>query len=178
MKSSSHHSESRRNQFLVGFGALIVVSGIILIVWFGQFIPGFVGEWFRMLAGVATTPILMEACLLLLGIVVVIALNAWNHRREGDEFVDYEHIERRDTISPPAQSRDVMQALDPIEPNEITRLEGALAIGDYAAAGEILAQFDEVALGSSEVLKLRIELAEFTGQHELAARLKAQHEAH
>lgn len=86
--------ENRRKQIFVGGAILFIVSALtVTFLLFGRFIPGVVGESFRMLAGVISTPFFMEASFFMLGVVIVVALNAWRRHREGDEFVTIEQME-------------------------------------------------------------------------------------
>lgn len=86
--------ENRGKQIFVGGAILFTVSAVtvtFLMCW--RFIPGWVGESFGTLAGVMSTPFFMEASFFLLGVVIVVALNAWRRHREGDEFVTIEQME-------------------------------------------------------------------------------------
>lgn len=88
----------RGKQILVG-GVIITVLTIIivsfLICW--RLIPGWVGDSFGMIAGLMSTPFLMEGSFLLIGLLIVIALNIWRRHKEGDEcvFLEDQEAEKR-----------------------------------------------------------------------------------
>ena len=73
---------------LIGVG--LVVSTVLL---FGRKLPGLWGEWASTLIGVMTTPFLMEASFILIGISIVAVLNHVAAARSGDEWVDPEKFE-------------------------------------------------------------------------------------
>ena len=73
---------------LLGLGSL--VSCFLL---FGRSLPGLWGEWASTLIGVMTTPFLMEASFVLIGISIVAVINHLAAARSGDEWVDLESFE-------------------------------------------------------------------------------------
>lgn len=73
---------------LIGIG--LVVSATLL---FGRKLPGLWGEWASTLIGVMTTPFLMEASFVLIGISIVAVVNHVAAERSGDEWVDPEVFE-------------------------------------------------------------------------------------
>lgn len=73
---------------LIGVG--LVVSTVLL---FGRKLPGLWGEWASTLIGVMTTPFLMEASFVLIGISIVAVVNHVAALRSGDEWVDPEVFE-------------------------------------------------------------------------------------
>lgn len=171
----SQAEPNRRIQIIVGILAIFAVGGILLILAIGRFLPGFAGEWFAALSGIVTTPFFMEASVAILGLLAVLTINHIRHRREGDECVYLEQI-----VDPAAENlpdtakwavyRD--KPLPPEAPDLITRIEGAIAIGDTAQATELLSELPEPSLHHPEILRVRIALAEATGKDELAARLR------
>lgn len=70
---------------IVLFGSLVVG---LLLGW--RYIPGWGGEGVGMIAGVLSTPFLMETSFIILGFLTVVALNIWQKNKEGDEFVTME----------------------------------------------------------------------------------------
>ena len=77
---------------MIGIG--LVVSTTLL---FGRKLPGLWGEWASTLIGVMTTPFLMEASFVLIGISIVAVVNHVAAERSGDEWVDpevFESVER------------------------------------------------------------------------------------
>lgn len=64
------------------------VAALILSIAAARFLPGVGGEFFGRLLGIISTPFLMEASFLVLGFVLVMTINLWRQRREGDEFVE------------------------------------------------------------------------------------------
>lgn len=168
--------DSRRRQLLGGTAALGFVSLVVLTLWLGRFVPGFIGEWFGVVAGIATTPILMEASFLVLGLLVVMTVNAWNNHRDGDELVYLDRAHGPGSETLPGRAREVVYRrppLVPVNPDALSRLEGALDIGDHESACEILAAMEEAERNAPEVLALRIRLADASGHTDLAARLRA-----
>lgn len=64
------------------------VAALILLIAYARYLPGVGGEFFGRLLGIISTPFLMEASFLVLGFVLVMTINLWRQRREGDEFVE------------------------------------------------------------------------------------------
>lgn len=169
--------DPRVKQVLGGVGAIFAVCALIGVIWFGRHLPGFVGEWFAMILGFITTPFLMEGSFMVLCLLIVMVINYWRLRREGDEFVYLEQAEGPGSEALPDSAKWAIYReapLDPEFPAVLAQLEGFLAIDDHEAAVEALAAMEPAERESPPVMKLRIELAERSGKTELAARLKAQ----
>lgn len=86
--------DERLKQIVVGAGVLAAIGmGVCggLLGW--GHLPGALGEWVGTMVGVLTTPFFMEASFLVLGLCVVVVLNHWHAKREGDEFVHLESVE-------------------------------------------------------------------------------------
>lgn len=83
--------ENRGRQILVG-GLIITTLTVavlsLLIGW--RYIPGWVGEAFGMFAGIMSTPFFMEGSFIVIGFLIVLGVNTWRRRKEGDEFVEIE----------------------------------------------------------------------------------------
>lgn len=94
----SNAGDQRNRQIVWAAGILIgvglVVSATLL---FGRKLPGLWGEWASTLIGVMTTPFLMEASFVLIGISIVAVVNHVAAVRAGDEWVNpevFESVER------------------------------------------------------------------------------------
>ena len=165
----------RRRLLLIGFGVITGLCLLLALLWLGRGLPGWPGEVFRMITGLLTTPIFMEVSFLFIGLIIVLGINAWRRRRDGDECVYLEQVVGHPEI--PAHARFAIhgdEAIESTEPDPLLRAEGALAIGDHSAATEALAELDPAILDSPAALDLRIRLARATGHHELADRLEPQ----
>lgn len=95
--------DERTKQVAAGFAVIAGVAGLILLIASARFLPGVGGEFFGRILGVISTPFLMEASFLVLGFVVVMTLNLWRQRREGDEFV---HLDELAGPSEPARTAE------------------------------------------------------------------------
>jgi hypothetical protein len=84
--------DERKQQVIVGFCVVAGVAGLILLIAWARFLPGVGGEFFGRILGIISTPFLMEASFSVLGLVLVMALNIWRQRREGDELVYLDEI--------------------------------------------------------------------------------------
>ncbi|MFC7336107.1 hypothetical protein ACFQY0_02870 [Haloferula chungangensis] len=176
-KRASILSDPRTKQLFVGIAAIFLVCGIVGFIWWGGTLPGFVGEWFAMVLGIITTPFLMEASFIVLGLLIVVALNYWRLHRDGDELVYLDQVEGVGSDKLPVGERWAIyggQAPKGESPSLLDQAEGAMEIGDHDAAIEALAAMDDAERESPAVLKLRLTLARATGKDELAKRLEAK----
>lgn len=89
--SDKQVEESRLRQILGG-GAVILLIGMTAVAMLAgwRHIPGWGGEGVGMLAGLISTPFLMEASFIIIGFITVVGLNGRRRRKEGDEFVTME----------------------------------------------------------------------------------------
>lgn len=145
-----------------------------LIGW--RFLPGLLGEWIGMMIGVMTTPFFLEASFVLIGLTLVMAINHWRQKRDGDELVYLERIEGPD-VPPelPERAKWAVYRDKPLEgetPSLQAQAEGALAIGDFESAAECIGAMSEAELKRPETLELRLELARATGRNALADQLE------
>jgi hypothetical protein len=168
--------DERKRQIAVGAGILLGIAVVVcgaLIGW--RYLPGLLGEWLGTMIGLMTTPFLLEASFAVLGLSLVIFINHWRQRRTGDELMYLEQVDDPDGL-PEHASWAVFREppLDGETPSLQAQAEGALAIGDFAAAAECLAAMSEQELKRPEILVLRRDLARATGRTELAAELECQ----
>jgi len=165
----------RRSLLLVGFSVITGLCLLLALLWLGRGLPGWPGEVFRMITGLLTTPVFMEVSFLFIGLIIVLAINTWRRRRDGDECVYLEQVVDHPEMPPHARfAIHDSETLETVEPDLLLRAEGAMAIGDHAAATEALAELDPATLDSHAALDLRIRLARATGHDELADRLQTQ----
>ncbi len=81
--------------FLVILALTLTLCGALLG---SKHIPGVLGEWIGMMAGVMTTPFFMEASFILIGLSIVVWINHHRQKRAGDDFVEFEV---KDSEQPP-----------------------------------------------------------------------------
>jgi hypothetical protein len=168
--------DERVRQVIVGVAILagvLVVSTLIRLL---GLLPGFAGEVFAMFAGFLSTPVFLEISFFVIGLLIVLAINHWRHKREGEEFVYLEQVSEPEAKNLPEHAKFAIfpeTPLPPETPDLLAQAEGAFAIGDYEATAEALAAMDETELACPETLKVRIALAKATGREELARRLES-----
>lgn len=88
------NGDPRRRQLLIGLGILsllILIVPAFYIVW--RFVPGVFGEWLGVIAGVMSTPFLLEIFFVILGLIIVVGLNHLRQKRDGDDFVYIEKVD-------------------------------------------------------------------------------------
>ena len=168
--------DERRQQVLAGIGILAGVAGLILLIAYARFLPGVGGEFFARVLGIITTPFLMETSFFILGLMLVMGLNLWRQRRDGDELVYLEEVKDA-PASLPDQARWAVYQEPPLNaetPAAADLLEGAVAIGDHESAVALLATMDDDQRKLPAVMRQRIRLARATGKDELARRLECE----
>jgi len=80
----------------IGFGLILIVFAIIVIIWAGTFLPGYLGEVFRSVAGLLGTPLIMEGSFCLIALFIVLSVNSYRREKEGDEYVSMDIPEKDD----------------------------------------------------------------------------------
>ncbi len=87
--------DERVKQVAVGVGIIVPIMVIVpslLIGW--RQMPGMLGETVGFILGILTTPFFMEASFVILGFLIVVGLNVWRRRKDGDEFVEIEKLSK------------------------------------------------------------------------------------
>ena len=171
--------DNRGRQLAVGVGILVVLTLVVCGVLIGwRYLPGLLGEWIGMMIGVMTTPFFLEASFVIVGLVLVVALNSWRRNREGDELVYLEQVDGPDVpAGMPEHAKWAVYRQQPLEgevPTLRAQAEGALAIGDFDSAAEAIAAMSGAELKTPAMLELRIELAKATGRTALVEQLEAE----
>ncbi len=151
---------------------VLAVAGVIAGSWRLAFEDGFIGEMFRMIVGVFSTPIMLESSLIVMGLIIVVLINTIRLKRQGDEFVYLEEVAEPDQAGLPEGARKVVYREKPEPKVSITALnlaEGAFELGDFQEAWSHLEGLDEATFDSEEALVLRLKLARATGKEASAA---------
>ena len=170
--------ENRWKQIAAGAGiltALGVLACGFLLGW--RHLPGLLREWAGMIVGVLTTPFFLEATAVVVGLTVVLALNGWRRKRAGDEWVYLERADEAEARDMPEQAQWAVYQKPPLAgevPSLLAQAEGAVAIGDFAAAADCLGAMNAAELKRPETLAVRAALAKATGKPEVAAQLEAE----
>lgn len=171
--------DNRLKQVAVGVGILVVLTLLVcgaLIGW--RYLPGIFGEWIGMMIGVMTTPFFLETSFVIIGMMVVFALNHWQQKRDGDEFVYLEQLDGTDEpAGMPEHAKWAVYREKPLDgeiPSLLEQAEGALAIGDYESAAQCISAMSEAELKRVETLVLRLELAKATGRDGLVHQLESE----
>lgn len=169
--------QERKKQIAIGGGILLTLTVLICLALTGwRYLPGLLGEWIGTMIGALTTPFILEASFVILGFILVIAINTWRRHKDGDELVYLESISGPDVPADlPDQAKWAVYKTVPLAgeaPEPLVQIEGALAIGDFESAAETLASLPETELHQPEILALRIRLARETGREDLAHKLE------
>ena len=80
--------ENRKKQVVVGACILLLMAVIAATVVMGaHLVPGVAGEWISMMVGLMTTPVILETSAFIVGLMVVLAINHWREKNDGEELV-------------------------------------------------------------------------------------------
>lgn len=168
--------DERVKQVIVAVVILLGVMALSVAIRLAGAAPGLLGEWFGMIAGFLSTPVLLEVSFFTIGLIIVVAVNHWRMKREGDEFVYLEQINEAElAVALPEQAKWAIYGKPPLPgevPSLLDQAEGALAIGDFDAATAAIGAMGADELQRPEVKSVRIALAMATGREDLAARLE------
>lgn len=170
--------ENRSRQILVGVVILVLISLFVCgALIFSRYMTGLLGEWLSLMIGIMTTPFFMEASFLILGLIIVIGLNTWRRRKEGEELVFLERVDDASASELPDHASWAVYERAPLQgevPSLLTQAEGALAIGDHDSATELISAMSGEEMKLPAVYELRIALAKATGREDLARHLQAE----
>jgi hypothetical protein len=171
---TANDEDPRVKQVAMGVAVLLALAFAVSGALYGwRYLPGLWGEWIGTIVGLMTTPFLLEASFIFIGFVLVMAINHWRQKREGDEFVYLEEVDPAEEL--PEQAKWAVFREEPLTvqmPTLLEQAEGALAIADFEAAAECIAAMSGTELKRPETLALRLELAKATGRTELARELE------
>lgn len=170
---------SRKKQVMIAFAILATITVCALSLLLGwRFVPGLLGEWLGVFAGLISTPFFLEGSFVVLGLLIVTSLNSWRRSKEGDEFVYLDQVTGPEVPSDlPDQAKWVIYREQPLQGEGVSLLEqaeGAVAIGDFESASAVIASMSHEELAADGVLEVRIALAEGSGKPELAGKLRAE----
>lgn len=170
--------ENRSRQVLVGVVILLVISLSVCGALIGsRYMSGLLGEWLSLMIGIMTTPFFMEASFLIIGLIIVIGLNTWRRRKDGEELVYLERVDDAAVSGLPDHASWAVYERAPLQgevPSLLIQAEGALAIGDHALAAELIGAMSGEEMKYPAVYELRIALAKDTGREDLARQLQAE----
>lgn len=171
--------DERRKQIAIGVAIIGLITVTIVTVMLGwKYLPGVFGEWIGFMVGVMTTPFFLEGSCLFFGFMLVIFLNSWRRQREGDEFVYLEQVTGPEVPADlPDHAKWALYREAPLTGGAVSRLdevEGAMAIGDFKTAAELLGAMEPAQLQEPACLRLRLALARATGRDDLARELERQ----
>jgi len=170
--------DERVRQVIVATSILFGVLVLTIAIRLAGAAPGVLGEWFGMIAGFLSTPVLLEISFFTIGLMIVVGVNHWRMKRDGDEFVYLEQIAEQELlVGLPDQAKWAIYGKPPLpgeEPTLLDQAEGALAIRDFDAAVTALGAMSSEELHRPEIKALRIELARATGREDLAGRLESE----
>ena len=85
--------DERVRQVIVAGAILLGVLLVTVAIRLAGAAPGVLGEWFGMIAGFLSTPVLLEVSFFTIGLMIVVGVNHWRMKREGDEFVTLDEAE-------------------------------------------------------------------------------------
>ena len=100
--------DERVKQVVVAALVLAALTcGVVTLLLGWRKVPGVLGEWLGMIVGIMSTPFFLEASFVILGVLLVMVVNAIGRHRDGDEFVSLDALQQRDpppaaTVPPPA----------------------------------------------------------------------------
>ena len=171
--------ENRLKQVAVGAAILGLLTALVCGALIGRhYLPGLLGEWIGMMVGLMTTPFFLEGSFLIIGLTVVVTINHWRQKREGDDLVYLEQVEEAEVSGGmPEKARWAVyreKPLDGEEPPLQAQAEGALAIGDWESAAEAISAMTAEELKRPETLALRLDLARATGRGDLVGELEVE----
>ena len=137
---------------------MTVLGGFIIIhvlLWLGRsFLPGFPGELCGRIQGLSITPFVMEFFMIAFGFMVVLSINHFRQKWDGDELVYLEVVDDPNAELPKNSQavvfKDRAENTDSLDVS-VAALEGAMELKDVATAKEILSKLSPQQLDSPRV---------------------------
>ena len=93
--------DERVKQVVIAAALLAAVAcGVAALLLGWRKVPGVPGEWLGAVVGIVSTPFFLEASFVILGVLLVMGVNAIRRHRDGDEFVDLAELQNQTRPSP------------------------------------------------------------------------------
>ena len=87
-----HLADNERAKSIILGSVLLMAVGLvfsaILVTW--RLLPEVLADWIGTMVGIMTTPFFLEASFIFIGLTIVVAINHWRQKRDGDDFVEIE----------------------------------------------------------------------------------------
>ena len=95
--NSDQQRDPRILQVVVAFLVLFVLTVCVVGALMGwRHLPEIWSDWIGTIVGVMSTPFLLEASFIFIGLTIVVAINHWRQKRAGDDFVELEVSDPRE----------------------------------------------------------------------------------
>jgi uncharacterized membrane protein len=89
--------DERVKQVAIAIGILLAVACGVVLLWLGWMrVPGPLGEFLGMIVGIMSSPFFLEASFVVVGVLIVMVLNAIRRHRDGDDFVSAAQLDARE----------------------------------------------------------------------------------
>ncbi|SHJ80315.1 hypothetical protein SAMN02745181_2662 [Rubritalea squalenifaciens DSM 18772] len=141
-----------------------VILGFIAVA--AIYLEGLPKEFAEKVAGMVTSPVLMELSFFFFGLILLFSFNIIRRIREGDEYVYLEIVDAPQAKeSLPAEKQRTIykeepQAFDDDLELQLSTIEGALDMRDHKQAFELLMDLPEEVIDTPRVRALRQKLIE------------------
>ena len=87
----SEEKDPRAKQVVVAILIFVVMAALIVLALTGwRHLPEVWADWVGTMVGIMSTPFFLEASFIFIGLTIVVAINHWRQKREGDDFVEIE----------------------------------------------------------------------------------------
>jgi hypothetical protein len=92
-----HADDERVRQVGIAAGILLAVACGVVLLWLGWMrVPGPIGEFLGMVVGIMSSPFFLEGSFVVLGVLIVMVINAVRRHRDGEDFVTAEQLDARE----------------------------------------------------------------------------------
>jgi uncharacterized membrane protein len=106
--------DERVKQVAIAISILLAVACGVVVLWLGWMrVPGPLGEFLGMIVGIMSSPFFLEGSFVVLGVLIVMVINAVRRHRDGEDFVTAEQLDAREatkTTAAAATPRSTGQA--------------------------------------------------------------------
>ncbi len=174
--ASPAKQDQRVRQVVLGALVLLSLGLIVSTLLIGyHYLPGVWGEWIGTMVGIMTTPFFLEASFLFIGFGIVLFINGYRRKKEGEELVYLDQVDDAENLPDHAKwAIYTERPMDGEEPSLMDCIDGAAAAEDWDELAEMLGHLSATELKLPNVLEARVALAKASGKMEKVDELEAE----